>query len=264
MKKIIYSFCLTFLLLGCNNDDGNEPLPAVRVNFNFTQNWDGQPIANADFENTTYVNAANESMKLSKLNYLISDITFTSVTTGEVFESDEYNLVLVRDAQNLQFTPQISIPQGQYEVSFTFGFDDEDNDKPGGYLDLNTADSSWNVPETMGGGYHYQRIEGTFTNNNNEVTTFQFHTIRANRHESLPPVMPVELRDTSILVNLGEVTIGSNTSIEVKANIAEWFKNPITWSLNERSSILMPNFQAQLDMFENGKDVFSLGEVIQN
>jgi hypothetical protein len=46
-------------------------------------------------------------------------------------------------------------------------------------------------------------------------------------------------------------------------NIAEWFKNPTIWDLNELNTVLMPNFNAQKLMSENGKSVFSLGEINQ-
>jgi hypothetical protein len=46
-------------------------------------------------------------------------------------------------------------------------------------------------------------------------------------------------------------------------NIAEWFKNPNTWDLNELNTVLMPNFEAQKMMSENGRSVFSLGDINQ-
>jgi hypothetical protein len=49
--------------------------------------------------------------------------------------------------------------------------------------------------------------------------------------------------------------------VEVKVNLAEWFKNPNTWDLNALNTVLMPNFEAQKIMSANGKSVFSLGEV---
>ena len=69
------------------------------------------------------------------------------------------------------------------------------------------------------------------------------------------------LQDTSFKVNLGKVTIKNNTVVEIKMNISEWFKNPNTWNLNILNTVLMPNFNAQLLMSENGKSVFSLGTV---
>ena len=47
-------------------------------------------------------------------------------------------------------------------------------------------------------------------------------------------------------------------------NVDEWFKNPNQWDLNTWYTVLMPNFEAQKDMSENGAaGVFSLGTVTQ-
>jgi hypothetical protein len=55
--------------------------------------------------------------------------------------------------------------------------------------------------------------------------------------------------------------VENTTKIEIKMNLSEWFKNPNTWNLNELNSILMPNFEAQKMMRENGETVFSLSVV---
>jgi hypothetical protein len=41
-------------------------------------------------------------------------------------------------------------------------------------------------------------------------------------------------------------------------NLAEWFKNPNTWDLNEFNTGLMGNYNAQKIMNENGQSVFSI------
>lgn len=267
MKKIAFLFAISFAFISCNSDDDNTtPTPDnTTVDFTFSQNWEGDAIENSDFENTSYTNANGESLTLSKLVYLISDITFTA-TDGTVYDTGDYNLIDARSGSNLNFTPGMEIPEGDYAVSFTFGFDDEDNDLDGGYLDLNSSDGSWAVPGPLGGGYHYMRIEGTYNNTTGANVNYQYHTIRANRHSSLPPGPDTleELMDTSFVVNLGTITIGSNTNVEVKMNVAEWFKNPNQWDLNTWFTVLMPNFEAQKDMSENGAvGVFSLGTVTQ-
>jgi len=46
-------------------------------------------------------------------------------------------------------------------------------------------------------------------------------------------------------------------------NIAEWFKTPNNWNLNELNQMLMPNANAQIMIFKNGQNVFSLESVKQ-
>ncbi len=266
MKRIALALITMTAFISCNNDDDTvvieEPV-LTSATFRFTHNWDGAAIDNSDYEATTYTNAFGTEMELSKLVYLVSDITFTA-TDGTIFNAEDYNLVFARTGVGAFFVPNIEFPEGDYTVSFTFGFDDEDNDKPGGYPDLNSSDGSWNVPDPLGGGYHYMRLEGTFLDTNTDTQTFQYHTIRANKHSSFPPGPGTleELRDTSFEVDLGTISIERGTQIEVKMNAAEWFKNPNTWDLNVNGQVLMPKFEVQLDMNENGSNgVFELGAV---
>ncbi|GAB5398610.1 MAG: hypothetical protein Aureis2KO_01950 [Aureisphaera sp.] len=264
LKKIAMLFVATALFIGCNNDDDSSTPSNVTVDFKFTHNFDGTSIENADYETTSYTNANGESLMLSKLVYLISDVTFTAAD-GTVYTGGDYNLVNARTGSGIDFTPNIELPKGDYTVSLTFGFNDEDNDAAGGYEDLNTADGGWGVPDPLGGGYHYMRMEGTYVNSIGATENFQYHTIRANSHTTLPPGPGTldELTDTSFVVSLGTVSVGSTTSVEVQMDVAEWFVNPNTWDLNMWFTVLMPNYEAQLDMNENGSaGVFSLGTVV--
>ena len=258
MKKIAFILAIGLAFVACDSDDETTtPVVNTSVNFTFTQNFDGANIQNSDYEVTQYTNANGEELTLSKLVYLISDITFTNAN-GDVFDAGDYNLIDARAGSNTSFTPNIEIPEGDYTVSFTYGFDDEDNIDLA-YPDLNVADGvGWGVPTPLGGGYHFMRMEGQYINNMNDVVSFQYHNVRANTQN--PPVTT----DTSINVNLGQVSIVEGTSIEVKMNVAEWFKNPNQWDLNVLFTILMPNFDAQIMMNENGQNVFSRGAVTVN
>ena len=64
-------------------------------------------------------------------------------------------------------------------------------------------------------------------------------------------------------ISLDGFSLTNNAEIEIKMNIAEWFKKPITWDLKVLNVNLMPNYDAQKIMNENGKSVFSLGEITQ-
>jgi len=261
MKKIALILFVTLTIISCKKSDDDATPQNVTVDFNFTHNWDGDAIDNTDFDVMQYTNAHGEMLSLSKLVYLISDVTFTNAN-GDVYDAGDYNLINVREGTNLTFTPEIEIPEGTYNVSFTFGFDDEDNDM--NYQDLNSADGGWNVPLILGGGYHYMRMEGKYiasTTSPDEVN-FQYHTIRAVDRDAQGSI--ITLTDTSFVVNLGQVTIGNTTNIEVKMNVAEWFKNPNTWDLTLLYTMLMPNYDAQIMMSGNGANgVFSLGTVSQ-
>jgi hypothetical protein len=102
------------------------------------------------------------------------------------------------------------------------------------------------------------QLDGKYVDNNNEASGFNYHMIKAV-DKTDPDNLKFE--DTSFEVNLGTIVVANTTEIEIKMNLAEWFKNPNTWNLNELNSILMPNFEAQKMMRKNGETVFSLSAV---
>ena len=263
MKKIILLISLITLSACSSSDDSTSPDPTptpitdANIAFSFSHNWDGTAVTNSNFNTIQYTNANGEEMSIEKLRYLISNITFQKIN-GEVIEINGYNLVDVTNNENMVFSPETKIPFGDYsKVSFTFGFNNSDN-IDGAYADLNTA--LWNVPTMLGGGYHFMQLEGKFIDNTDTEVGYQNHTIRAVNNSDPNNLV---FQDTFFEVDLGSVTISSDVSFQVKMNIAEWFKNPIRWDLNVLNSMLMPDFGAQLLMFNIGKDVFSLGSITQ-
>jgi len=116
------------------------------------------------------------------------------------------------------------------------------------------------VPDMLGGGYHYMQFDGKFINSNMMEQGFNYHAIRAVDNPGANPSFP---QDTFFTVNLGAITIINDVEIEVNVNIAEWFKTPNLWDLNVYNQMLMPNSTAQILMYENGQDAFSLGDVFQ-
>jgi hypothetical protein len=113
----------------------------------------------------------------------------------------------------------------------------------------------------LGGGYHYMQFDGKYLDTANMEAPFNYHAIRAvNRTDPNNLI----LKDTSFLVDLGNIEVSNTMSIDIEMNIAEWFKNPNTWNLNELNTVLMPNFEAQELISANGESVFSLGEITSN
>ena len=257
MKKtlIILSTLLT-LLMSCSDDNTANQSTQTNITFSFTHNWDGIPVTNADFNSLQFTNANGETLSIERLRYLVSDIVFIT-STNEVLSLDTYNLVDVTNGNNLRFSPTGLIPSGNYSnVSFIFGFNNEDNSE--NYLDLNSA--SFNVPDMLGGGYHYMQLDGKYIDNMSEESGYNYHTIRAVDNPGTNPTFP---QDTFFRVNLGAVNISDDATFNIEMNIAEWFKNPNLWDLNQLDIVLMPNSTAQIMMFQNGQSVFSLDNVSQ-
>ena len=252
MKKIIWLFIIIAFTTCKDDTDCCVNLETVDITLKFTHNWDGTPVTASDFNSFNYVTENGESVSIERLRYVLSNILFNN----NVQSSNLYKLVDLNNNDTeiiIKNIPLININS----LSFTFGFSDADN-IDGVYQDLNTA--SFNVPGMLGGGYHYMQFDGKYKDTNNIDANFNYHAIRAvNRSD--PNNLIFE--DTSFLVDFGSVTITNNATIEIKMNIAEWFKNPNTWDLNQLNTVLMPNFEAQKLISANGKSVFSLGDILQ-
>ncbi|QTE21277.1 MbnP family protein [Polaribacter cellanae] len=245
MKK--YCILLIVILMTFNNCKEidccvNPPF----INLKFTHNWDGVPLTNLDFNKLKFTTENGEKVSIERLRYLISNINLTGFK----------NYILVNVGENSGTEISIlDVKDGIYDLTFRFGLSNEEN-IDGKYQFLNSV--NFDVPTMLGGGYHFMQFDGKYINDNNQKTGFNYHTIRA-----VDKTDPADLKfeDTSFEINLGKVLIKGNTEIEVKVNIAEWFKNPNLWNLNELDTNLMGNFEAQKMMSANGKSVFSLGEV---
>ena len=173
---------------------------------------------------------------------MVSNITLGNKTA-------DYQLVDI--GQNTGKTLTFSdVEAGIVNLSFTFGFTDADN-QDGVYQDL---------PMMLGGGYHYMQFDGKYKDTNNQDANFNYHAIRAVDRTDPNNLV---FQDTSFEVDIGRASINNNATIEIKMDISEWFKNPNTWDLNQLNTVLMPNFDAQILMNQNGKSVFSLGQITQ-
>ena len=241
-------YSLTFF--SCSEENEN-----VNITLKFTHNWDGVPVNSSDFNNFKFSNANGESISVDRLRYLVSNIAFNNTSTSQTNSNTRF-LVDVREEKTSLSLFQIPFSKLK-TLSFVFGLRDSDN-QDGIYQDLNSA--SFNVPEMLGGGYHYMQFDGKYKDTNNQDSNFNYHAIRAVDRTDPNNLI---FEDTSFEVNLGNINITGDATIEIKMNIAEWFKNPNLWDLNQLNTVLMPNFNAQKLISANGKSVFSLGEITQ-
>lgn len=241
----------TAVLFSCHTDQ-DDIVANPAVNFSVSHHWDGTAVTNSDFNQMKFTNANGETLSIERLRYLISDFSFTH-SDGTTYKSNSYHLIDLSKIESLELPLDLNISAGNYtNVSFVFGLTNEKN-IDGTYADLNSV--SFNVPAMMGGGYHYMQFDGKFINSSAAEQGFNYHAIRAVDNAGANLTFP---QDTFFTVNLGAVEITADTTINIGMNIAEWFANPNTWDLNQYNQMLMPNSMAQIMMYENGQNVFSL------
>ncbi|MCB9364889.1 MAG: hypothetical protein H6587_09995 [Flavobacteriales bacterium] len=246
--------CASTLIISCSKDSstgGGTATATSNLTFNFTHNFDGVNVSATNFNQFDFINLNGDTLNLTKLRYLISDIRLFKAN-GDSILIDDYLLVDVTNSTGLTFSPTDAIPTGSYtDISFTFGFDSLDNLV--NYPDLNSA--NWNWPPNIGGGYHFMQMEGKYKDLGNEIG-YAYHMGTASPSSGV-------FEANHFRADLGAINITGDATIEIKMDIAEWYKNPNTWDLNDMHNMLMPNYNAQIKMNQNGRSVFSLGTVTQ-
>jgi len=238
----------------CTYEKEVEPIEEntqATITFNFTHHFDGVPVTANNFNQFNFVNANGDTMSISRLRYLVSDIKLVK-PNGSIIVNEGYNLVDVTNNTGLSYAIAATDLGALAGMGFNFGFDATDN-VTGAYTDLNNA--SWGVPF---GGYHGMQLEGNYKNNGVD-SVYAYHHVATKR-----PMMTSPWETNHIEINLPGIALNQqNVVVEIKMNIAEWFKTPNNWILNDLHSSLMMNYNAQSMMQENGYNAFSLGIVSQ-
>ncbi len=247
-KKRFFLPILVMFFVACDkNDDQPQNTP---VSIDFSHSFNQQEIDSSNFNALDYTNGFGTTLSITRLRYLVSQISFTNQQGIKTIVKD-YQLVDLSQDNSLAIN-DILLPPGAYNLKMRFGFTEATNTSSI-YPDLNAA--SWNVPDMLGGGYHYMQLEGRFLDPTNEPFIYAYHTISAVQNPG-----PENTReDTSIEIDLGEITVTQDaTQINVTMDINQWFENPNLWDLNILNGMLMGNYTAQKMMQENGQTVFSL------
>ena len=248
MKMKLLIIIAIISLVSCSSDD--DKASDILISVTNSQNWDGENITASNLGTKEFTDENGEILKIERLRYLISKVILTN-SYGDEIEIGSYKLVDLTNNNTLNYATNIVVPPGTYTgISFVYGFNEEDNIDQA-YPDLNTA--SWNWPEPLGGGYHFMQLDGTFTSPTNLNNPLPF-----NYHNGTARISDGVFEQNFIRVNITELSIDNSTTIDIKMNLAEWFKNPNLWDLNVLNTGLMGNYDAQREMNENGQSVFSV------
>ena len=248
LNKSLFLLLLVVCFAACETND--DPIENSSVSIDFSHRFNQQAVTSNNFNALQYTNGFGTTLSLTRLRYLISEISFTNQQGIKTLVKD-YQLIDVGENTGM-LIDGITLAEGTYSLNMRFGFSETANTSSI-YPDLNSA--SWNVPQMLGGGYHYMQMEGRFLDYNNQESIYAYHTISAVQNPG-----PDNIReDTSIALTLGEINITQDAiQINVTMDIDQWFENPNLWDLNLLNGMLMGNYTAQKLMQENGQTVFSL------
>lgn len=235
--------------VGCS-DNNNDKATTGNVTFS-VEHFVGNAVLNFDSQDYPYKNEFGNEYKITKLLYYLSDFKLHNAakTIGRD-DSTSYLYIDAKDSTNFAYTLE-EVPNGEYNsATFFFGLDEEK--VPFGELPATTENINMEWPAQIfeGGGYHYMKFEGRFMASDSTEKGFATH---AGPHTAKHHFFEVTLNFSPPIV-----VDGKNQEVKIKADLNNWYKNPNTWDFNNYTNGIMMNADAQLNLMENGNDVFRL------
>ena len=262
MKKVqlLTLICSVIIAAACNKPKNNGDLS---VNVDYSIN--GKPLVT---DTLCYTNEAGNRFMVTEIQWFMSDIQLLD-------EEGKWHTLKQRDALDsiAQLTENIfyidtDIPEsqtlhakkvsvGHYSaLRFTFGLDERDNES-GRFNDPPESEMFW--PDVLGGGYHYMKLNGKFSDEgrlkplaihlgigqNTDCTEFY--------HNYFIVQLPIDFT----------VTENAENQIDLTMIVDNWFRNPNTIDFNAYGSGIMQSQTAQRLLSGNGKNVFRIGQATE-
>jgi len=246
MKKSFIGLLASILILSfthCKKDTIPEPheVANIAVQMNFNHLVDHFPV---EMDTMKYINANSDTFSIRTIKYFISRVTFHRDSKTDVILKDMH-YIDQGIPESLTHIFNDKIPEDTYStVSFTFGFTHTDN-KSNMFTTAPVMQMFW--PENMGGGYHYQKLEGRYLDNGIKKF-FNFH---AGGLDKVDYSIQVKLPNSNFQVKSAQIQMDLNMEIQ------NWFRNPIHWDFSYFGAAIMQNHEAQQTIQKNGQDVFT-------
>ena len=224
-------------IAGCKKSDDSGPVIAnTEVTFGFKV--DNNSLL---FDSINYFNAAGNNYSVSRLTFYVSAFEF-EYGDGTIYKSDKVFLVDGKSNANtvLSFA---DLPSGTYKhLKFLVGLDSLHNIENGLPNTMENENMVW--PTTMGGGYHFLKLEGNFKD---QANTFGY-------------AMHLGLNRNCVMINLtNSFKLQAPTGkLNLAMNINEWFVNPYIYDFNTDGNYSMTDSAAMAKLSKNGSDVFTL------
>lgn len=188
-----------------------------------------------------YMNNEGQSYNIKRLWYIISDITLHA-TDGTNNLIKDVHFIDVSNPATLSFLVSDLEDNHYTSISYVMGLNSARNIS-NSYVneDFHTT-MFW--PETIGGGYHYMKLEGNFTNDSSFYNTHIGGSMGADYSFINSDVISLVTDKTT-----------SEANISINMEINNWYQNPNSITLS--SDGIMGNTTIQMQLKENGADVFS-------
>lgn len=247
----------------CKDDKDDIEEPAGKIVLNFFHYCDGAPLV---VDSACYTNEAGNIYEVNEIQYFISDVTLHKSDGSKLMLTKEIDIYYVDTDIPGTHKWQVydPIPVGTYTgISFTFGINKEKNNS---FMYVNPPEVNMVWPEFLGGGYHYMKLNGKYSDPP-YMRPFNFHLgigqiYPPNSHNYDSIIAFVQNYFDVVLPNSGfTITEGQTLNIDLIMQIEEWFRDPNIWDHNVYGNYTMENQDAMQAIKENGHNVFKVGTI---
>ena len=235
MRIVIFLFFSFFFFNSCETED------LMEIDIQFRQFVDQNQL---QLNSIIYQNESGNLYSVERFLYVISDLKLYC-ENGETVILDNYYFINLDDESSLKLK-NINIPSSCVSLSFNYGFSQDNNVTN---LYLNDGDNFHDLmlwPTTLGGGYHYMKLEGKYLDDYGVQKFYNTHTGALHGN------------DYSINYNFDIASADENSCIYVDMNINNIYNDPV-YNFNYFGSAIMSSEEAQsviqVNMLE---DVFSV------
>lgn len=242
--------CLIAILAACQ-----KPVGTVCAHFSFS-------VGNEKLlmDTCMYTNTAGNTYEVQDVQLFVSEMWLKRADGKRVRVGDNFGIHYV-DASipsTLTWNSGENIPTGQYkELSFVFGLDEGHNTS---FLFVNPPENNMSWPASLGGGYHYMKINGKWLDDNGVMKSYALHLGAGMRSDETGTLW--ERIDNSFVVTIPlqnfHVRENETSDFDINMDINQWFENPNVFDFNVFGGSIMQNQQAQELLRYNGWNVFSI------
>jgi hypothetical protein len=247
-------------LISCKKEQVEVEQGHGNIVFNFLHYVNGSSVIT---DSMIYTNAAGNDYLITEIQYFISDV---------LLHKDDGSRILIDDWEDIHYVDNDipstmrwevydEIPEGDYDsISFTFGICEEKNYS---LRFVNPPESFMTWPEYLGGGYHYLKLNGKWSNDTlTQNRPFEFHLGIGQIYDTNNVVVDFIQNFFSVSLPNSTFNIEKEKTVELNIvmNIENWFQNPYVYDHGNYEENTMQNQEAIHKGCMNGKmDVFFLG-----
>lgn len=236
-----------------------KPEMSGLVKFTFSSTFDSNKLVPSD--SLFYKIPSGQTISVSDIQYFISHIVLID-DHGKRVELSRSNIhyIDMKEEASLSWTIDDPIPNGLYTaVEFTYGLDKEDNT---GNRFINPPQSLMFWPEALGGGYHYMKINGKWSNEGSD--TLHPYGLHTGIGQTQADGALTEFHHNYVSFHFDSlsffITTEGVTSLNINMEVKNWFDNPNLWDFNTYGGSIMQNQKAQQTLRENAWNSFTINE----